>query len=975
MALRLLFLCLLCIIFYGEAYTQHFKYKHFDVDDGLPSSQVFCAFQDTDGYMWFTTDNGLSRFNGYKFENYSTKDGITDNTILAGETTKNGSLLFFTLSSGFFWYKQGKFQPIKSKDHDKLISHHKLKIRNYVLDQKNTIWFSTNESATYYSLDTTGKIAKYKCYISNKEKYGTFLIQVDDNNILPVIKFKKTKPSITDYKVTINQEAPFIPNIVIKFTIVQQGSFMLLPSKKVSIKNSPLFYSTKKGLIEPPFSLNKKQYCTTSLLDNENNRWLGLEKGVYFYEKNSSTPIHLLPNEYVTHIFQDFEKNIWISTKDNGVYLITGRKIKNYLNTEKVISFSDYNNKLWVTTITGKVFQTDTSGYFIKVFDKKVSNIISASHFSKRGIFFYDGIYDFSGKKKETFRRKKINAKKIIAIKDSVYIVGTHNGLIYINTNIKLPSWHFKPELRINALLEDTANTVLLGTVKGLFSFNLSTLTNSDLRDGKKLLSARIMDIEKWGEKYILATKGRGLVIYSKDTLYSITKDNGLKSNLISCATVVNDSVIWIGSNKGVARIEINPITLQTKNISSYTHTEGLSSNEVIDIMHYKESIWVGTSRGISQLPLNSNNIFSITPKLKITQVYINNKLRALAQNLSLKPHENNIFINYLGVSFKTIGKLTYRYRLKGYINDWTETESRNVNFTNIPAGSYIFELQAQNKNGIWSPSKVVSFSIAKHYTQELWFIVLIIITAISIPSSIIFIYSKNRRVQEKQKRKAIEAQLLALRNQINPHFIFNALNSIQAYNVKTRDKEAIKYLSNFSELMRQILENTKHSFINLYDEISCIKNYLKLESLRTNGRFTYTITLSNELEALYIYLPPMLIQPHLENAIWKGFTNEITNPHLNIIINKQNDKLIIKIIDNGIGITKGRIASTKTTQKRGYASTGIKNILERVDSIKKLYGIDISINIFDISELETDQTGTEVCYTITLLKELPKSI
>jgi ligand-binding sensor domain-containing protein len=976
MVLRLALFFVLNLAINFQLYAQSFKYKHFDVDDGLPSSQVFSAFQDKEGYMWFTTDNGLSRFDGYSFQNFSTKDGIIDNTILSGTVAQDSSILFFTLSSGFFWYKNGQFYKIKSKAYNRLINTQRLKITNYALDKYKTIWFRTNQNGIYYSLDLKGKITKYKCKPITQEQKGTYLIQIDANNLLPIANHGYPDKDITNYLKSIYKNHPFVPHVNIKFAVKQNNAFILIPNKDKegqSVGNVAFFYTPRNKITHYYFQTKKgNQIYNSSILDEDSKRWMGTEKGVFMYEPDKQKPIHILEENFITNIFQDFEKNVWITTKDKGVFLITGSKIENYLTSEKITSFTTYDDKLWVTSITGKIFNIDTTGLFTKVLDKKTKNIVMASSISKNGIFLFDGVYNFSGERKKTFKKKELNAKAVIQINNSQYVIGTHNGILIYDLYRNTLDEHLGPRIRISSLYKNSSNSILIGTVKGLFSFNISNKTYTGISRGQHLLSNRIMDIKEWGSSYILATKGNGIVIYGNDTLYAITKDNGLKSNLISCATVVNDTVIWVGSNTGVAKIEFNYTKDKIKSISNYTHIDGLSANEVTDIISFNNNIWVGTSKGISLLPLNGDNSFTVTPKLKVNGFYVNNSLVSGTNNYTLKPNENNISISYLGVSFKSLGKLSYRYKLNGYINEWVETKSKNVNFTNIPAGDYTFELQAMNKNGMWSSSKVVNFSIAKHFTQEIWFIVLIILVIVSIPSGIILVLSKNKRARERQKRRALEAELFALRTQINPHFIFNALNSIQAYNVKARDKEAIKYLSNFSELMRQILENTKHSFITLYDEIGCITNYLKLESLRTNGRFTYTIEVDEGLEALHVYLPPMLIQPHLENAIWKGFTDDVSAPHISIIFSKLSNKLNISIKDNGIGINKGRSTIAKTTKISGYSSTGIKNILDRLESIKQLYDIDIIVDVFDISERRANQTGTEVNYTITLLKELP---
>lgn len=966
----------LLIICYTLSVAQSLQFKHLDVEDGLPSSQVFCAFQDNDGYMWFTTDNGVSRFDGYAFKNFSTKDGLAANTVLTGIVLNNNNILFHTLSSGLFWYKNGAFEEIKSQEYKELVHKKNIIVVRYTVDRNNTVWFTTNEFNTYYSLDTTEKLTQHHGppIGTNPMLRGSFLIDLG-NSFLPSLKANKRL--ITSAPKSYSPPTTFFPSIMVKNVRKLDTCFFLLLEKDDSTKNNIFFITNEKKLITKKLIINDTNpFFTYVFSDNEKDIWLGSESGVYLFENGdfNAPYVHILKEYYITYINQDDEGNIWITTKDDGVFLITGKNIKNYLTNQKVIAFSQHANHLWATTVTGRVVKIDSNSKITEVLNKKTKNNIATFLVSKKGVFIHETLHDFNNKISVSLNNF-LNTKKIVCIGDSLYFIANHMGI----NAVKPPSDEVKSGLsvqhRTNGLLFEPPSQLLLGTTKGLFSYNIHTKTTTDIRKGNPLLSERIMDIKKWGNSYLLATKGQGLVIYNNDTVFALSTKEGLKSNIIHCSTAENGNTIWAGSNSGVSKIVFVPNTFILKTVTNYTNIDGLASNEVKDLAYFNNKIWVATMKGISCFLPQKDSTYSITPKLKIQTLLINNSPVVTTDNLILKPHENNLLINYLGISYKTLGQITYRYRLNGYANEWVLTKNISANFTNIPAGNYVFELQAINKDGIWSPSKKIQIFIAQHFTQKLWFIILVIIILISIPSGIVFNILKSKREKEKQKRKALEAELFALRNQISPHFVFNALNAIQSYNVKTRDREAINYLSNFSDLMRQILENAKHSFISIEDEIDCITNYLNLEKLRTNNRFTYTITVGENINKMYTFIPPMFLQPHLENAIWKGFTKEIPAPHIDINFTINGNSLSINIIDNGIGINNGADSRTQNTSVKGYQSTGIKNIQSRIAHIKQLHDIDISLNIYDLSEKVLGQTGTEVCYTISLLTKRPTSI
>lgn len=963
------------VVSVGQLLSQELKVEHFDVENGLPSSQVFSVFQDNEGYMWFTTDKGLSRYDGYSFKNFSTKDGIIDNTVLSGEVTANNKILFHTLSSGFFWYKNGVFKNIKSRQYEELLSKNVRINQQYILDKNETIWFTTNNFGKYYSLDSSGKLLSFS--LSNiterNKKNGTFVIELD-NKLLLVNKFRNDSSHQIKPKNEISKNVKFIPSRLFKHVLETDDSLILLTQKFDSSLNLIFVRTKQQKIVSKALPVgDKKKYFTYALIDDEEDFWVGTESGVHIF-KNSNLNTksqQVLEGFYITYIFQDNEKNIWVATKDDGVFLIKGKNIKNYLGNNKFVALTHYSNYLWGATATGKVVKIDSTNFFSEVLNLNSKNVISTFSVSKKGIFIQNKIYSFNRKRLKI--NKTLNAKKILNLGDSLWFVANHRGITSVDKTQTSTSQNFT--LRTNALLFEPPQKLLLGTIKGLFLYNIASETVEDIRNGRALLSERIMDIKKWRNSYLLATKGRGLVVFNNDTLFTVTTAEGVKSNLMSCIAIENNNTIWVGGNTGISKVTFLPNNYSVASIYNYTNIEGLASNEVMDIAFYNSKIWVATAKGLSCFTPGKESIYDITPKLKINNILINNKTTKITNSFSLLPSENNILINYLGISFKTLGKIKYRYRLAGYNNKWTETQSRSANFTNIPAGEYVFEVQAQNKDEVWGDSKKVTFNVAQHFTQKGWFIFLIIFVLVSVPSGVVYIIFKNKKEKEKQKRKALEAELFALRNQVSPHFIFNALNSIQAYNIKSRDKEAIHYLSKFSDLMRQILENTKHSFISLDDEVECITNYLDIENLRTNNRFNFTISIGENINGLSTFIPPMLIQPHLENAIWKGFSKEVLNPNININFSIISTNLIVKITDNGIGINKGSRLKVKQAKSKAHEATGIKNIVNRIEHIKQLYAIDIALDISDFSEKEKNGKGTEICYTISLLTQKPNII
>jgi LytS/YehU family sensor histidine kinase len=210
------------------------------------------------------------------------------------------------------------------------------------------------------------------------------------------------------------------------------------------------------------------------------------------------------------------------------------------------------------------------------------------------------------------------------------------------------------------------------------------------------------------------------------------------------------------------------------------------------------------------------------------------------------------------------------------------------------------------------------------------------------------------------------EAQLLALQTQMNPHFIFNSLNSINRFILQNNKAQASQYLTKFSKLVRMILQNSQVPLVTLESELQALKLYLELESLRFEQHFAYTISVSEDLEAEVIKVPPLIIQPYVENAIWHGLMNKEEKGNLAIDVIQSDDFLKFRITDDGIGRKKAALLTSK--KDHHHKSMGLKITADRIAMLYKQAGNEPPLSINDLMHADGSAAGTEVIIKIPLL-------
>ena len=332
--------------------------------------------------------------------------------------------------------------------------------------------------------------------------------------------------------------------------------------------------------------------------------------------------------------------------------------------------------------------------------------------------------------------------------------------------------------------------------------------------------------------------------------------------------------------------------------------------------------------------------------------------------DLTFQHNENDIGINYTGLSYHSGGNIQYRYKL--HRNDpWRYTRNTSVYLPALPDDQYEFIVACKGRTGIWSKAASISFLVKKPFWRTYAFIAAVIVLSGGLIWIGFVLYFRSQRKKIVMQNRMALSELRSLRSQMNPHFLFNALNSIQGVLMKNKPQAAQDYLGKFGKLMRTILDHSDKTSVSIAEELESITYYLEIEQLRCDNRFRYNIYVDPELDQYNAEIPAMIIQPFIENAIWHGFGQQHENGVLDIkfLLDKNNAILII-IQDNGIGRRK----AAELQKNKEHKSKGIQLVKERIDILNVENSNKIELDIEDLEDEQGHYPGTRVTIKIPSL-------
>ena len=966
--------------------------------------------QDSKGYIWVASDLGVARFNGYEFQRFTTREGLPDNTIFECSEDYKGRIWFRSISGKLSYFFNDSIHILPINDTlVKLFAGVSGVINTLFVDKSDTLWIGSFRGRGPIKVsmnDFKIQLVKYDSSIAYIIKRDSTHFIFGDNPCLfnafgkaPPGPEKTTEPLVKAYYFGQGPRIQYAINIGNVHAYRDGWRLRNVVSTKahemIATVNGCCAKFVRDSLVyrkEFETGINSI-YC-----DPQGGLWVSaMLDGVYYYpdgDFRAEPALHLFQHKTVSSTFEDREGAFWFSTTTEGVYYVSNKDFLNFTSENKLPGnnvkavLSDGPNT-WVgiaplfnafvvseTTrtaalaICGPAFKNGFVQHIYKHSDGTmwVGATTGLSVFSSKPPFntivgpdryFYAVQYIEEADSGWVWLLNPQFISKVKRVGNKIRIDA--HGPIFFPT-------------RLSAMTQTKAGTIWVGSSAGLLQLVHDSIVTVPTKN--RLLKNKITGIKEDGLGQLwLATGSSGVLLMKGDSVQQFTVAQGMISNVCRYLFIDSLNTVWVGTNSGVSRISRIKSTAGYE-ITNYTEKSGLASNEVNCIYVKKNKVCVATNGGLTFFDASKELSNKIAPCLYITHVHVNGKNLPLEEKFDLSYNENFITIDFIGLSYKDASNIQYRYKLSGVDTGWVYTKYRSIQYPTLPPGSYRFEVSAMNNDGVWNK---VPASIAIHISPPWWATWWFRISVVLLAAGFIFWRIKKIESREMEKTKlnkqVAEMELNALRAQMNPHFIFNAINSIQHFIMKNEQESAHRYLSKFSKLIRNVLDNSRTQLITIQQEIDTLDMYIGLEVLRfeEKNKFNYTIEVNPEIDKEETEIPSMLIQPYIENAIWHGLMHLSKDPrgvkrvgNLLVKLEPANDKTLRCIVeDNGVGRQKAM--EYKSLNKVSHKSIGMEVTKERLEILNQTGNIHLSVQIIDLVNESGEGMGTRVEIAIPL--------
>jgi ligand-binding sensor domain-containing protein len=965
--------------------SAQYEFKIFENKDGFNSPDNYFVYSDSRKLLWSGGSDGLTKYNGKSFSNFSKESGINDSQINCIAEDKNGMLICGTLK-GVSFFDGSRFENIPLIISKATKSINKT-VTSLFVNQKNEIFAGTLNGLFKYNskLKSFVLISEFKGAVSSIEMdpFGRLIVATKSGLFL----FRKDKR--------------------IKMNLVNnENNFSIYAIKH--IKNNLYWAGTTDGVVQLKrvndsfkIILHKGKEIVAHMLKLKSNQFLFCGNTGMVYITNSNRLQTYDLTKLFSHIqikaaAQDYQGNIWFATTLGLIKMYKSEVQKSaFLNDEAHVVASianDKNGVVYFGTIDGLVVSDNGKIANYRISDNPDDNFISSLTYKNEEVLvgtFSGKLFKFSkGKFRLIFNSQKYPTciYRVISESKNNKWIASFSDVIHIR-NGKEKTYNLS-----NQYTQD----ILMDKKKRLWFANLSVIgyiENDKIHSLNKLFKKYnnyvTLSEDKNGAMWI-GTYGNGILRYYKGKITPYTISAGLTNNFVSSSFYdKKTNILWIGTMYGVSKIQLDSKSnirfiqnyLNDENIESY----GCVQNAICQLDNGKMLFSVGEE--LFEIKSNSKNNAGaiVNLQLQIDDLFVNRKnvmnivgnkqsnisWSKLPHSLDLNSNENNLDINFSAINFVSPYVVNYAWKLDGYDEKWTSFSDRNfANYTNLPYGNYKFKVKAKNQNGQTSAVVFFCFTIKKPYYLEWWFILSVIVTFLFI----LFVYfqKKIQKIKKIETEKAenykqlAEAELKYLRSQMNPHFMFNTLNAIQEIVLKGDSESSRIYFADFAKMMRMILSNSSEKLISLEREIEFLQLYLRFETIRFQEKFEVYFNVDAKLELYAIKIPGMLLQPLIENAINHGLFHKkekgILTIHFYEEFEDDNKYLICTITDNGIGIHNNFANSTENHQSK---STKISQ--ERIAILNLLYGENkFKLTFKDLADT-SGESGTKVIVKIAL--------
>lgn len=959
-----LYILALCFFLSSFCRAQMGGFKSYTQEDGLNNSCGYQINQDSKGFIWVGSDNGLFRFDGTEFKQYNEKSGFRNIEILGALPLSGGEVFVIPFLNDFGFLKNNKL----------FTAQNNAELRKLQLGNVMPVFLSNERMDQLFICEPYNPKA---VYIYRNEKISEFPLPPD--NKPPGSKFHCLMYDFYNHNVYFQNDS----SRVIAYNILTkkrtQCNIRIESDRSIQNKDRFLIAVQKNTIavyeLTSPFVFKKinsfaiKENIYITLIDNAKRLWVCLENGgvLYFDQDLRDTmtpakPVKFLEDHMINGLLRDRDGNVWFNTKNNGLIFLSDKAFRAYVHLPVK------NNGSHFTAIAANknsvLLGNNSSGASIYHSEEfRELTLDKNKKFECRAIFANEKVAVF-GQAKNIFlvdlSDYKVERLAKIGTVKNVMPYTSHSVLICADW--LLYEYDFVTH-KLDTLLVERAYTALSYDPDSLFVGSFKDLYKVNIKNKRKELFLEgyyFNDLKKVSpDLYAAATSFSGIIFFdSNRILRRITEHEGLASNQVKKIEIEDEHTLWVSTSLGLSRISLKgDATL----IQNFTTIDGLPSDRVSGCVIKNDTIYVATSKGLGIFRIKDllNQDAFINKEVIINSVsFGGNEFFNPDKPFTATYPDNTIIFNLSFLDYASQGKISYRYKTEGLNEDWQVSTSSKIILNSLPPGEYTFKVYGQGHNGRQSGHcRAFSFEIRPLFWQSRWFYTLVVVVLAGTMIFLITHFIKKRRDKKLRsllyEKKIAELELQAIKAQINPHFIYNCLNSIQFLLYKKDYEETENYLDIFSRMIRKTLLYSEKTFMPIQEEIDYLALYLDMEKLRFKGQFNYTIDVAANVNKSW-KIPSLLIQPFVENAIKHGI-GQLQGGEGIIEIRFEYRQPIVCIIirDNGPGIRDKALLSTKLD------SFGIKLSMKRIDAFRQLFDTDIAIEITDLSERKAQ--GTEI--------------
>lgn len=952
---------------------QQHAFRQYTTRDGLAQSQVRTIAQDGRGQLWIGTLGGASQFDGSTFRNRSLQDGLPDAQVSAMARATDGTL-WLGAGNSLVSVKGTRLRTEAVPGVDR-----GSRILGLAADSAGRLFIGTDGNGLHVR-DTDG-FHSLAGFPSDTAKHVRSLLLLRDGSLLVGLRNGLLQCSNgTCRTIAVGDRET---KLISALAEAGDGSWW------VGTLGSGLYHLAHDGSAIAEYDeenglLQNNVRCL--LLDDQDRLWIGTKLGLNQLDGSRMRvfTVHQgMPNDNIQCAYQDHEGNLWFGTDGAGVLRYLGDRfvtftVKDGVCSDLVMSITaDAKGDLWLGTYDNGLCRLDGMA-MITTLDGLPNNTVWCGLLDSDGSLWFgtsDGLaHVVNGVVLRPRGDAILAGYRVFALhQDSTGRIwcGTREGLASFDrdgTVTRYAPGDRGPARAIRAIIGTPDGAIEMAGDEGFFRFRDGAFSRMGMEQGLSDATALCLLRDRGSRTWVGTANGVTCLLPRGPLVFRFGQDFG--SNYINLLGTDETGQIWAGTNNGLFLFNPDSLIANATAFRHVTMSDGLRSLEFNLNASYawtKSRLLFGSAAGLvmvqPRIANSDGGEDAPPPGIRIDGVRSflqstdwKNQCDSLdADGLPLGLHLNYrrhyLTFDYAATAFTRPEDVRYRYRLVGLDPDWLPpTDARFASYSNLHHGEYTFEVKASSGNGIWSVPAAFTFRIDPPYWARWWFYLLCSLSVLGLAFGIHRFRSTRRERREKTRQLMLRSRMLQLEQQalnanMNRHFVFNALNSIQ-FHINRQDRAtASRYLTSFAKLIRKNLDASQSDTTTLAEELERLELYLKLEHMRFKDKFRYSITIDPAVDATHVRLPAMMLQPYVENSIWHGILPMDGQGHVEIRVSiaPEPGRVIIQIVDDGIGVD--RSLSAKDGIEADHISRGIEITKGRADVLRRLDLADIRID------------------------------